>query len=176
MEPIVKAAIEYGFTHSAPLRVSTIQVMPEVRLMCAADKCHAYNKNWSCPPACGTLAECKAQLEKYSEGIIVQTVGELEDSFDYEAMIETESAHKENFRNFYAHLRQKYPDMLAIGVGCCTLCRPCTYPNAPCRFPGEMVSSMEAYGMLVSQVCKDNGLAYNHGENTVTFTSCYLLR
>lgn len=176
MEDLIAAAKEYGFSHCAPLRVSSIQVMPQVRQMCASDQCHAYNKSWSCPPACGTLEEGRDRLSKYSTGILVQTVGKLEDSFDYETMVETEALHKENFRRFHTHLRRLYPDLLAIGVGCCTLCRPCTYPNEPCRFPEEMTCSMESYGMLVSQVCKDNGLDYNHGENTVTFTSCYLLR
>lgn len=176
MESLIAAAMEYGFTHCAPLAVDTIVVMPEVRQMCASDKCHAYNKSWSCPPACGTLKECRKRLGCYNQGILVQTVGTLEDCFDFESMVETENLHKENFRRFHAHLRRLYPDLLAIGVGCCTLCRPCTYPDAPCRFPEEMTCSMEAYGMLVSQVCQDNGLAYSYGENTVTFTSCYLLR
>lgn len=169
-------AKEYGFSHCASLNVSAIQVMPEVRQMCSSDKCHAYGRSWSCPPACGSLEECKAILEGFSEGILVQTVGELEDSFDYEAMLETEAKHKENFKKLHQFLRQEYPNMLAIGAGCCTLCRPCTYPDSPCRFPEEMTSSMEAYGMLVLQVCQDNGLDYNYGANTVTFTSCYLLR
>ena len=176
MEKLMDLAKEYGFSYCAPLRVPTIRVMPEVRQMCASDQCHAYNRSWSCPPACGTLEQCAEKLSCYTEGILVQTVGQMEDCFDYETMVETEAAHKENFGKLHKRLREMYPGLLAIGVGCCTLCRSCTYPDVPCRFPEEMTASMEAYGMLVSQVCKDNGLAYNHGQDTVTFTSCYLLR
>ena len=71
-------------------------------------------------------------------------------------MMETEARHKEYFVEFEKKLREIYPDMLAIGAGCCTKCKVCTYPDAPCRFPKQAFSSMEAYGMLVTQVCQAN--------------------
>ena len=33
-------------------------------------------------------------------------------------------------------LRKFYPNMLPMGAGCCTKCKTCTCPDAPCRFPG----------------------------------------
>ena len=48
-----------------------------------------------CPPGCGSLEECEAKVRQYRYGIIVQTVGELEDAFDGEGMMETEARHKE---------------------------------------------------------------------------------
>lgn len=86
-----------GFTHIAPLDCSTIQLLPEVRQMCASNTCHMYGKNWSCPPGCGTLEECENRVRQYRHGILVQTVGNLEDSMDVETMMETEVAHKEHF-------------------------------------------------------------------------------
>ena len=65
--------------------------------------------------------------------------------------------------------------MLALGAGCCTQCAVCSYPDSPCRFPEKMVSSMEAYGMLVLEVCQKNGMAYYYGPNTIAYTSCFLL-
>ena len=44
-----------GFTHIVPLDCKTIELLPEVRQMCQADTCHMYEKNWSCPPGCGSL-------------------------------------------------------------------------------------------------------------------------
>ena len=95
----------------------------------AADTCHKYDKCWSCPPGCGSLEECEAKVRQYKYGIIVQTVGELEDAFDGEGMMETEARHKEYFVEFEKKLREIYPDMLAIGAGCCTKCKVCTYPD-----------------------------------------------
>lgn len=40
------------------------------------------------------------KIEKYREGIIVQTVGKLEDPLDGETMMETEAVHKQNFYEF----------------------------------------------------------------------------
>ena len=143
--------------------------------MCASDTCHKYNKCWSCPPGCGSLEECEKKVRNYKYGIIVQTVGELEDALDGESMMETEARHKEYFVEFEKKLREIYPDMLAIGAGCCTKCKVCTYPDAPCGFPKQAFSSMEAYGMLVTQVCQANGLKYYYGDCTIAYTSCYLL-
>ena len=163
-----------GFTHVVPLDISTIQLMPEVRDMCATNSCGAYGQKWSCPPGCGTLEECRQRLQGYTEGILVQTVGELEDEMDYESMQETGQRHKEAFERFYAQLRPQYPDMLAVGTGGCTQCKTCTYPDQPCRFPEKAISSMEAYGLLVNQVCTDSGLQYNYGPNTIAYTGCFL--
>jgi hypothetical protein len=34
---------------------------------------------------------------------------------------------------------------------------------------------MEAYGLLVSDVCQKAGLPYYYGKQTITYTSCILL-
>ncbi len=75
----------------------------------------------------------------------------------------------------YASFRQQTDHVLAIGAGCCTACAQCTYPDEKCRFPERMVSSMEAYGMLVLEVCKANGLQYYYGADKMAYTSCFLL-
>ena len=152
IKKIEQMGMEQGFSHVVLLDCDTIELKPEVRQMCAADTCHKYDKCWSCPPGCGSLEECEAKVRQYKYGIIVQTVGELEDVFDGEGMMETEARHKEYFVEFEKKLREIYPDMLAIGAGCCTKCKVCTYPDAPCRSPKQAFSSMEAYGMLVTQV------------------------
>lgn len=164
-----------GFTHTAPLDCATIKLMPEVREMCASNSCHMYGKNWSCPPGCGTLEECREKIKRYTHGLLVQTVGTLEDSMDGEGMMETEALHKKNFFKLEEVLRVQYPDMLPIGAGCCTRCSACTYPDEPCRFPQKTFASMEAYGMLVTQICRDNHLAYYYGPCTIAYTSCFLL-
>ena len=144
--------------------------------MCASGKCAMYDKRWSCPPGCGTLDECRELLKGYTRGILVQSVGELEDNFDIETMMETEAAHKERFYAMRKTLVERGIDALAAGAGCCTICPECTYPDAPCRFPEQKMSSMEALGMLVLEVCKANDMRYFYGENTIAYTCCFLFR
>ena len=168
--------LSHGFTNVVPLACDTIELKPEVRQMCASDSCHKYNKCWSCPPDCGTLEECEQRVRKYKLGILVQTVGELEDSMDGEGMMRTEAMHKASFYSLEKDLRKFYPNMLPIGAGCCIKCKTCTCPDAPCRFPDQAFSSMEAYGMLVMQVCQANHLDYYYGPRKIAYTSCYLLK
>ena len=175
-EELIALGAEAGFTHVAPLRADTIQLRPEVRQMCASNTCGKYGANWSCPPGCGTLEECQQRINAYTEGILVQTVGELEDEMDGEGMMETEARHKKNFYTLFEKLQERCKHVLAIGSGCCTQCKSCTYPDSPCRFPRRKVSSMEAYGMLVLQTCKDNGMKYYYGPKTIAYTSCFLLK
>ena len=169
-------AQKIGFEHCGPLDPLTIELKEEVREMCASGKCAMYDKRWSCPPGCGTLEECRELLSGYTHGILVQSVGELEDSFDIEAMMETESTHKERFYAMRKALLDAGVEAMAAGAGCCTICKECTYPDAPCRFPEQKISSMEALGMLVVEVCKANDLGYNYGPNTIAYTSCFLLK
>ena len=39
-----------------------------------------------------------------------------------------------------------------------------------------MIASMEAYGMVVLEVCKANGLTYYYGADKMAYTSCFLLK
>ena len=163
-----------GFTNWGTLDIATIELKPEVRDMCAA--CHLYGKRWSCPPGCGTLEECGEKISQYSFGILVQSVGDIEDGFDFEAMQEIEAEHKQRLSRMYAALREANVDVLALGAGGCRLCKECTYPDAPCRFPEKMFSSMEANGILVLEVCKKNNLQYYYGSEKMAYTSCFLVR
>ena len=174
-EALSQLAAQSGFTAWAPLDVSTIELKPEVRQMCADNTCGQYDKRWSCPPGCGSLESCTEALKQFTRGILVQTCGDVEDSFDFEGMAEIEENHKAHFNQMYDALRKSGAPLLALGAGCCHQCPTCTYPDAPCRFPDRMVSSMEAYGMVVLEVCKANGMQYYYGSDKLAYTSCFLL-
>ena len=107
--------LSHGFTNVVPLACDTIELKPEVRQMCASDSCHKYNKCWSCPPGCGTLEECEQRVRKYKLGILVQTVGQLEDSMDGEGMMRTEAMHKASFYSLEKDLRKFYPNHASNG-------------------------------------------------------------
>ena len=168
-------ALSCGFSHVGKLDADTIKVRKEVRDSCAENKCHAYGTNWSCPPACGDLDECEVIIRKYKHGLILQTKGELEDSFDFEAMADLEKVHSKSLKKFSAEIKKKFPKALVIGTGACTICKECTYPDDSCRFPDQMMSSMEAFGMVVSDVCKANNIPYYYGPGTLTYVGCVLV-
>ena len=86
-----------GFSFVGDLDAATLQPLDEVRDMCRTGNCGKYGKNWACPPGCGSLEECRQRLKEYAGGFLVQTVGELEDSMDWEGIRDTEARHKKMF-------------------------------------------------------------------------------
>ena len=175
MKKIEAMAEECGFTAWGELDVSTLEFKQEVRDMCQANLCGMWEKSWSCPPACGSLEEMREKVVGYSKGVLVQTVGQMEDSFDFEVMMETAENHQEYYEKMWGLLEQDYPNLLAMGTGGCKKCAKCTYPDAPCRFPDRLSPSMEGCGLVVNDVCTKNGLKYNNGKNTICYTACFLL-
>lgn len=173
---LLEEADRVGFSHTGLCDVRTLKALPEVRSMCANDKCHMYGVTWTCPPGCGTVEECEARMQSYDWGILVQTTQNLEDSMDFEGMMAGEHLQGERCQELLKIVHQKYPKALCLFHGPCQICKKCTYPEAPCRFPDKAVSAMEGYGLLVSQVCKDNDMKYYYGRDTVTYTGLFLIK
>lgn len=176
-ERAIELAAEAGFDHSGIVRVEKLKFKEEVRDMCAADRCNMYDKCWSCPPGCGTIEDSRIMASEYDWGIIVQSTGEMEDDFDVEVMMETGELEKERL-NAYVELIKNdgEKEYLPMGAGACTICAECTYPDAPCRFPDKMITSMEAYGLVVAEVCQLADTPYYYGPLTITYTGCVLFK
>lgn len=174
-ETLIRRAYDAGFTCAARLDCSTLEPLREVRDMCSANSCGMYGRNLACPPACGTLEECRDRIRRYRVGIIVQTVGDVEDSMDFEGMMEAEETHRKQFYAMAQSLRCEYPDVLPLGSGCCRICEACAGPDGACRFPRKRISSLEAFGILVNDLCTRNGLKYYYGPQKIAYTSCFLL-
>ena len=169
----IEKAKELGFDAAATIDPKTLESREDVRSMCAADKCGAYNKNWTCPPACGTIEACQQKMRNYEKGILLQSIGHMTKAIDSKCYRETERRHMKNFYAFADEIRKEYPKALCLGAGGCRICKQCAYPEA-CRFPEKAMSSMEGYGLFVTQVCRDAGVPYHYGEKTITYTAIVL--
>ena len=173
MIDMLQLARDAGFDIAVPLVPASLTPREHVRQMCAADKCGAYNKNWTCPPALGSLADCAVRLHRYRHGILVQTVGHMKKTIDSRCYRETEARHRQQLYTLADQIRAEFPDALCLGAGGCRVCQSCAYPET-CRFPQKAMSSMEGYGLFVTEVCRDAGIPYHHGEKTITYTGCIL--
>lgn len=169
----MELARDVGFSHWGVFPVSELRFLPEVRDMCRANTCGRYGRSWSCPPACGTLEECRARAMAFAWGILLQTTAGMEDDFDVETMMEAGREQKDRLAAFCARL-DPAERRLPLGAGTCEVCAECSYPDAPCRFPDRRQTSMEAFGLLVNDVCRSAGVPYYHGPRTITYTSCVL--
>ena len=110
----------------------------------------------------------------FDQCLVVQTVGELEDEFDGEAMMEAADTHGERVHKLASELSGLDFPTMCLSAGTCGLCPTCTYPDAPCRFPEKRLVSMEASGLVVSEVCQAAGIPYNHGKLNIAYSSCVL--
>lgn len=171
-----ECARESGFEYVEELNVDGLEFREDIRAMCNAEHCQqGYGKSWSCPPEAPPLEELRAKAKKYNHGIIVQTIGQLEDSLDFEGIVEAGARHTKAFNALADRLIDETDgQVLPLGAGSCTRCPSCSYPDEPCRYPDKLITSMESSGLYVAEVCKSNGLEYNNGANTMTYTSCCL--
>ena len=174
MERLMTLAKENGFSHWAPANLSAFRPLPSVREMCAADRCGKWGRCWSCPPACGTLEQAASRIAHFDRGILVQSTAKLADDFDYDGIQALSRTHARRFAALARQMRLLCTRTLPLSAGPCLVCRRCTCPDRPCRYPSRRISAMEAYGLLVSDVCVRSGLAYNYGPGTMTYTSCIL--
>jgi len=150
--------------------VGLLEFLDEVRAMCVQNSCGKYEKSWICPPACGTVEELAAACKSYKKGILMNSVTQLEDSFDWENM-------QEGGRKLYSLLKEVkgfadeygFEDYRVFGGGRCYGCEECSYPDAECLHPKQTFTPIEACGIMVSTLAKDTGFKYINGQNTVTF-------
>lgn len=173
-EAMVHVVEQFPFSHYGTLHTSDLVFLKEVRNMCTDNRCNMYNKNWGCPPACGTIEEITEKARGFTYGMILQMTGQMEDDYDIETILNTEKEIKQQMLQLIGVLKEKDTDCLPMAVGPCTICEKCTYPNEPCRFPEKVYPSMEAYGLMVSDCCSAAGLKYYYGPQTITFSACIL--
>ena len=173
MMDLIFEAKTLGFDAAAPFDPAILEARQDVREMCNADKCMIFGKNWGCPPHCGTVQECQEKMHSYQNGILLQTTGHMTKAIDSKCYRETERRHLENFYALADKVREVYPKALCLGAGGCRICKKCAVPEE-CRFPEKAMSSMEGYGLFVTQVCRDAGVPYYYGERTITYSACIL--
>ena len=58
------------------------------RAMCETNACGNYGKCWMCPPDAGDIDALMNEAQSYQKALVYQTVGTLEDSYDFESMME----------------------------------------------------------------------------------------
>ena len=152
---------EYGFVETDGIAFDGI-----FRSICESNGCGNYCRTWACPPAIGSLDECRERVLSYPHAMVFKAVYTLEDSFDFEGMMEGHREFKDVVDRLYAILRK--PCLMLSNEGC-TRCDKCTYPTAPCRVPEGLFHSLEGYGINVRQLSELAGLSYISGENTVSY-------
>lgn len=153
----------------------TIPFSQAVADACRANACGRYGSCWTCPPGVGEYTALAQKIREYDTAAVFTCKYDLEDWFDFEGMMAGQQKTMAILQDIADILRQENRDFMVLGCAGCTLCKKCTYPDAPCRFPEKAVVSVEACGIDVVQLAKNLKLNYNNGTNTVTYF-CVILR
>ncbi|MDE6997887.1 MAG: DUF2284 domain-containing protein [Oscillospiraceae bacterium] len=162
--------VQYEFFETAELTFS-----PRVRMVCETD-CACYGTSWACPPAVGTVEECRDRCLSYPHALLLITMSEVDDIEDLEGTLETRSGHEEITRQAAALLEAQGVETYPLSTESCAICKRCAYPDGPCRHPDRMYPCVESHGILVIDVAERFGIEFQAGGNIVTWFSLILYR
>lgn len=162
---------EYGFVD--PEEVAFLQ---EVRAMCESNKCRRYGTTWACPPAVGTVEECRQRCLEYDTMMVFTGKYPLRRPFDYKSMRRGMIEFDQTARRLEQILKPYFPDCRVLSSESCENCETCTYPDAPCRFPDSVRHALEGYGIVVYDLAKQAGVKYDNGDLTITYVGAALLK
>lgn len=168
--------VEWGAYRAAVVPVEQIHFEPEFRKMCESNACGMYGKSWMCPPCVGPVENLIAQAKTFSRALVYQTVNPLEDSYDFEGMMEAGQQMNQLTQRVRSELQNAFGSRaLHFGAGGCRLCPACAKRSEqPCRFPDKALVSLEAYGVNVSKLAELAGMKYINGQDTVTYFGAVL--
>lgn len=166
---------EFPICAYAFLRIEDIPFKEEVRYICRTE-CTRYGKSWSCPPAVGTVEECRRRCEPYEGGFLFTSMTEVPDLEDLEGMLSTRTDHEEITRQVRDLFQEECKEVLVLSTESCAICKRCTYPDAPCRHPDRMFPSLEGYGILVTELAERCDIPFLAEGNLVTWFSLILYR
>ena len=162
--------LQYPILQYAFLKTGQVSFPDRVRTICRQE-CPQYGTSWSCPPAVGTVEECRQRCEKFTDVFVFSTIAEVADITNMEETLATREEHEEVTRQVTALFREKFGEALTLSTESCAICRECSYPNAPCRHPDKMFPCVESYGILVTDLAEMGGRDFMNGANVVTWFS-----
>lgn len=173
-ENLLKQIEDAGVFQYGIVNPSEIEYRQMIRDICAGNTCRQYGKTWACPPAVGTVEECRNRCLQYNNMLVFTGKFMLENSFDLDGMMHSMKDFKKIARNVDAAAKPYIKHYFVLSNEGCDTCKHCTYPDAPCRFPERLHHSIEGYGILVSELAQKAGVNYNNGESSVTYFGALL--
>lgn len=164
---------EYPVCEYAFIDPADIVFLPQVRYICETE-CPRYGHSWSCPPAVGTVEECKERCSCYNGGFLFTTIAEVTDIANMDETLATRMEHEKITRHIRDLFREQCVLVQALSTESCAICETCAYPGESCRFPDKMLPCIESYGILVTEIAEKYGLCFMNGANVVTWFSLIL--
>ena len=159
----------YGFIDPNQLEFSD-----RIRYICEHD-CPMYGSSWACPPAVGSVEECKKKCLSYKNCLLISTITEVEDIDNIHETLQTRHPHEKLTNQVRDLMREMGVNPFILSTESCAVCERCAYTDGlPCRTPGRMHPCVESQGINIIPTLEEMGMDFQYGENVVTWVSLLL--
>lgn len=166
---------ELPLAQFAWVRTEEMTFSERIRYVCQTE-CPMYGKTWACPPAVGTVEECKTRCLRFEQALVITTVTEVGDIADIRETLSTRAPHEEITRQVRQILLEQAEEVLVLSTEACAFCEHCTYPEGkPCRHPDRMFPCVESYGIVATDLAEKHDIEF-FGGNLVTWFSILFYR
>ena len=146
-----------------------------IRWICEHE-CPMYNTTWACPPAVGSVEECRARCMAFEDGLLIATITEVSDIANINETLATRAPHEEITRQVLALVKEQSQEAMVLSTEACAVCDKCSWPDAPCRFREKMFPCVESHGIVVTDLAEKVGIDFYAEGNLVTWFSLILYR
>ena len=159
----------YGFIDPNQLELSD-----RIRYKCEQD-CPKYGSSRACPPAVGSVEECKKKCLSYKNCLLISTITEVEDIDNIHETLQTRHPHEKLTNQVRDLMREMGVNPFILSTESCAVCERCAYADGlPCRMPGRMHPCVESQGINIIPTLEEMGMDFQYGENVVTWVSLLL--
>ncbi len=153
------------------LKPEELEFSERIRWICEHE-CPMYGTSWACPPAVGTVGQCKARCLGYQNALMIATITEVCDIANIDETLATRPEHEAVTNEVRELFRQQGIEPYILSTESCTECESCTCKTGePCRNPDRMHPCVESHGINILSVIEELGLTFQYGENVVTWFS-----
>jgi len=155
----------------ADVDFAALEFSERIRWICKHE-CPMYNSTWACPPAVGSVVECKGKCVSYKHCLMISTIAEVYDIADIEETLATRPAHEEVTNQVRDAFREQGIEPYVLSTEACSICDRCAWLDGePCRHPDRMHPCVESHGINVIPILDEQGITFQYGENVVTWIS-----
>ena len=153
------------------IKPEELEFSERIRWICEHE-CPMYGKSWACPPGVGSVAECKGKCLGYKNCLMIATITEVNDISDINETLATRPPHEKITNQVRDLMREQGVQPYILSTEACAVCQRCAILDGlPCRMPGRMHPCVESHGINILGLLEDQGLAFQYGENVVTWFS-----
>lgn len=155
----------------AYLDPKSLDYSERIRWICE-NECPMYGTSWACPPAVGTVNECKDRCLKYENCLMISTISEVYDIANISETLKTRAPHEKVTNQVRDWMREQGVEPYVLSTESCAVCERCAVLDGePCRRPERMHPCVESHGINLLPVIEEYGLTFQYGENVVTWFS-----